>query len=75
MSEADTSPCGMKRMRAPAARISSTASSWRGRSSMITTTSPTAVPFSLAISSSVSPSGRSKSSRCARSFEVAILLM
>ncbi len=62
-------------MRAPASRISLTASAWRGRSSMITITSPTEVPFSLAISSSVSVSGRSKSSRWASSFEVAILFM
>jgi hypothetical protein len=60
-SEADTSPCGISLMRAPAARISAIASSWRGLSSMITTRSPTPVPFSFAISSSVSPSGRSRS--------------
>ena len=61
-------------MRAPASRISRTASSWRGRSSMITITSPIGVPFSLAISASVSPSGRSRSSRWARSLDVGHLL-
>ena len=74
-SAADTSPCGISRMRAPTLRISAIASSWRGRSSMITTMSPTATPFSFAISSSVSGSGRSRSSRWAMSREVAIFSM
>ena len=38
-SEAATSPSEMKRMLAPTSRRASTASSWRGRSSMITVTS------------------------------------
>jgi hypothetical protein len=62
-------------MRAPASRISFMYSSWRGRSSMITTMSPTATPFSFAISASVSPIGRSGSRRWAMPREVAIFSM
>ena len=39
-SDAATSPSEMKRIAAPTSRSDSTASSWRGRSSMITVTSP-----------------------------------
>ena len=62
-------------MRAPASRISFTCSSWRGRSSMITITSPTSTPFSFAIALTISPSGRSMSSTCASDGEVAIFSM
>ncbi len=45
-----TSPSKMSRMRAPALRIWSISSSWRGRSSTTTVSSPTAVLFARAIS-------------------------
>src|SRR4051794_31271453 len=72
---ADTSPCEMKRMRAPARRISSTASSCRSRFSIITVTSRTSTPFSLAIRPTVSVNGRSRSSRCAKAGCAAIFSM
>ena len=55
----------IRRMRAPASRTSFIASSWRGRSSMTTITSPIDPPLRSAISFKVSGSGRSRSSRSA----------
>ena len=48
-SAAATSPSEMKRMLAPTSRSAATASSWRGRSSMITVTSPGSPPLRSAI--------------------------
>ena len=72
---AETSPCSMNLIRAPTRRISATASLWRSRLSIITVTSRTSVPFSLATSSRVSASGRSRSSRCANACWAAIFSM
>ncbi len=46
-SEAETSPWGMRRTRAPASRTSLMAASWRGRSSITTMTSPIGRPLAL----------------------------
>ena len=43
-----TSPSPIRRMRAPAARISATRSSWRGRSRIVAVTSVTSMPFAVA---------------------------
>ncbi len=56
-SEAETSPWGIRRTRAPASRISLMASSWRGRSSITTITSPIVVPLRSATSCRVSGAG------------------
>ena len=59
-SAADTSPSLMKRIRAPALRISLTASSWRGRSSMMIVTSPGSVRLRSATRAITSVSGASR---------------
>ena len=74
-SAADTSPSVIRRTRAPASRISLTAASWRGRSSITTITSRMSRSLRSAISPSVSPSGRSRSSRSAISGPPAIFSM
>ena len=74
-SAAETSPSLISRTRAPAAWIAASASAWRGRSSITTITSATSIPLRSAISASVSPSGRSRSSRSAISAPPAIFSM
>ena len=66
-SAAETSPSGMSITRAPASRIALMPSSWRGRSSTTTITSPTSTPLRSATRATVSPIGRSRSSTSATS--------
>ena len=61
-----TSPSVISWTRPPALRIASIPSSWRGRLSTTAITSLTSVPLRSAIRSTVSPSGRSRSSRSAK---------
>ena len=74
-SEAATSPSEMKRMLAPTSRSASIASSWRGRSSMITVTSLVAPPLRSAILRITSSSGSSRLIRSADRGPVAIFSM
>ena len=74
-SAAETSPSEMKRIRAPTSRISATFSSWRGRSSMITVTSPTLFSLRSATFAITSVSGSSRLSRSAISELPAIFSM
>ncbi len=74
-SEAATSPSEMKRMLAPTSRRASVASSCRGRSSMITVTSPGSPPLRSAILRITSSSGSSSVSRSAALGPVAIFSM
>ena len=59
-SAADTSPSVMNRIRAPASRISFTASAWRDRSSMMIVTSPGSVRLRSATRRITSDSGSSR---------------
>ena len=74
-SAAETSPSLMKRIRAPASRICLTPSSWRGRSSMITVTSPTDLPLRSATLAITSPSGSVEAEQSAISGPPAIFSM
>ena len=64
-SAAETSPSVIRRMRAPASRTSRIASSWRGRSSMTTVTSPTLAALALGDQLAASPAaaGRGRAGR------------
>ena len=64
-SAAETSPSEISRTRAPASRISLSLSSWRGRSSMMTITSPMSRALALGDQLQRLGSGRSRSSRSA----------
>ena len=72
---AATSPSEMKRMLAPTSRRAPTASSCRGRSSMITVTSPGSPPLRSAIFPITSSSGSVRLIRSAARGPVAIFSM
>ncbi len=74
-SAAATSPSEMKRMLAPTSRRAATASSWRGRSSMITVTSEVSPPLASAILRITSSSGSSRLIRSAARGPAAIFSM